>query len=111
MEIFKFENHDYNIIIGKNKFDNFKIIDEANSMDIWFHLHKNPSCHIILKTNNKKSNQIPRQVLKRCAYLCKINSKIIQHLPCEIIYTTINNIEKTNIIGEVKINSYKTINI
>lgn len=109
-EIFEHKSVEYVIEIGQNKQDNFDIIDSANPSDIWFHVDGMPSCHVILKTDEKIRN-IPHQVLKRCAYLCKINSKAKTLPKCDIHYTTITNVTKTNIIGQVQIKNFKIISI
>lgn len=109
-EIFEHKGVEYIIEIGQNKQDNFDIIDLASPTDIWFHVEGMASCHVILKTD-KKVRDTPHQVLKRCAYLCKINSKAKILPKCDISYTTIDNITKTNIIGQVEIKKYKTISI
>ena len=70
-ELFVHGSNEYTIIIGKNKEDNFNIIDDAVDSDIWFHVDGEPSCHVILKTEDRLKD-IPKQVIKRCAYLCKI---------------------------------------
>jgi predicted ribosome quality control (RQC) complex YloA/Tae2 family protein len=109
-ELFIHKCIEYEIQIGENKHDNFNIIDDASCTDIWFHVNGLPSCHVILKTDEKITS-IPRQVIKRCAYLCKINSKAKTHNTCIINYTTINNVTKTEIIGQVEIKNYKTVTI
>ena len=109
-EIFECKSREYVIQIGENKSDNFDIIDQANITDIWFHVEGMPSCHIILKTD-EKMRDIPNQVIKRCAYLCKINSKAKSLKICTISYTTIDNITKTNVLGQVEVKKYKTVNV
>jgi predicted ribosome quality control (RQC) complex YloA/Tae2 family protein len=109
-EIFEHKSIEYMIQIGQNKQDNFDIIDSAETSDIWFHVDGMSSCHVILKTYEKMRN-IPHQVLKRCAYLCKINSKAKTLAKCNIHYTTIENVTKTTIIGQVQIKNVKTISI
>jgi len=108
MEIFECNLINYVIIIGKNKHDNFQIIDDAIDTDVWFHVSGEPSCHIILKNTNKLKD-IPRQVIKRCAYLCKKNSHSKTQKNTPIIYTQIQNVIKTEIIGQVAVNTFKTI--
>jgi predicted ribosome quality control (RQC) complex YloA/Tae2 family protein len=98
--IYIFDNIEYNIIIGKNKFKNWEIIDSSKKTDIWFHVENESSSHVILQTDSHLS-QIPRQVIKRCACLCKCNSKSKGVQKCPIIYTTLNNIVKTDTIGQV----------
>jgi predicted ribosome quality control (RQC) complex YloA/Tae2 family protein len=92
-ELFEHNSIKYTIQIGQNKYDNFDIIDESTSKDIWFHVSNIPSCHVILKTNEKNSG-IPHQVIKRCAYLCKINSNAKTQSKCIVSYTTIVNVKK-----------------
>ena len=110
IENYTFNNVEYSIIIGKNKYENFKIIDESNSSDIWFHVDGEPSCHVILK-NSLKLREIPKQVIKRCAYLCKINSKAKTQKKTTIIYTLMENVTQTNIIGQVITREHKTTTV
>jgi predicted ribosome quality control (RQC) complex YloA/Tae2 family protein len=109
-EIFMHNSTEYIIIIGKNKVENFTIIDSSVNTDIWFHVDGLPSCHVILK-NNKKISEIPRQVIKRCAYLCKINSNAKTLSNCDIVYTPISEVIKTDIIGTVLLKKSKTLSI
>ena len=108
-ETFEFQSIIYQIFIGQNKQDNFDIIDMSLEHYIWFHVEHEPSCHVILQVENPL-HKIPLQVLKRCAYLCKINSKA-KNKKSTIIYTPIKNVKKTNIIGQVLAFQCKTINI
>jgi predicted ribosome quality control (RQC) complex YloA/Tae2 family protein len=109
-EIFQHKMVEYTIYIGQNKQDNFDIIDAASSSDVWFHVSDFPSCHVILK-NDEKISSIPHQVIKRCAYLCKIHSKAKTQSKCYISYTTIDNIKKTEIVGKVQVKNYKTVSV
>jgi predicted ribosome quality control (RQC) complex YloA/Tae2 family protein len=110
IENYTFNNVEYSIIIGENKYENFKIIDESISTDIWFHVDGEPSCHVILK-NSLKLREIPKQVIKRCAYLCKINSKAKTQKKTTIIYTLMENVTQTNIIGQVITREHKTTTV
>jgi predicted ribosome quality control (RQC) complex YloA/Tae2 family protein len=110
LELFNYKSNDYSIVIGQNKNDNFEIIDAANETDIWFHVQGESSCHIILK-NTGSVKEIPKQVVKRCAYLCKINSKAKTQSQCSVMYTPVNNVTKTKIIGQVTVNTYKLVNV
>ena len=110
IEVYNFDSKNYTIYIGKNKNDNFEIIDNSIDTDLWFHVNNEPSCHVILKNTNK-IRDIPIQVIKRCAYLCKINSKAKTQKKCSVIYTQIKNVIKTEHVGQVAVNSFKTVNI
>jgi len=105
IEIFTHETKEYKISIGKNKEENWQLIDAASPADIWFHIEDQPSCHVILNNSDKvKLRDLPRQVLKRCAYLCKINSAAKTMPKCNVIYAPISEVEKTQIVGQVVIN-------
>ena len=109
-EIFMYDSVTYNIEIGKNKEDNWQIIDDASETDIWFHIEDHPSCHIILKNAEKiKMRDIPKQVIKRCAYLCKINSAAKTMPKCNVIYALVSEVKKTDIVGQVKVGISKLV--
>jgi predicted ribosome quality control (RQC) complex YloA/Tae2 family protein len=108
--IFEFDSIEYTIFIGRNKYNNFELIDDSMDSDVWFHVQGESSCHVILK-NSGKLRDIPRQVIKRCAYLCKINSKAKTKKKCNIIYTQLENVVKTEIIGQVAVQSYKSVEV
>ena len=102
-EVFPFENNNYIIFVGLNKYENDKILEEANKNDMWFHIQDQPSCHVLLK-NIPEGKRIPKQVIKKCAYLCKINSNAkYNKSKSDVVYTRIYNILKTNKIGQVSI--------
>jgi len=109
-EIFEFKSNQYLFIIGRNKEDNFRIIDESVDTDIWFHVEGEPSCHVILKNNNNIKD-VPKQVIKQGAYLCKINSKATKSNKTVIMYSPLKNVVKTAIIGQVVVSNYKTVTV
>lgn len=100
IEVMNFQNIDYEIFIGRNKQENWDIIDKSNQTDIWFHVANAPSSHIFLKTE-EPIKKIPKQVITRCACLCKSYSSSASVKKCEIVYTTISNIQKGEHVGEV----------
>lgn len=111
-ELFSFNNKEYTIYIGQNKTENWELIDAADNTDIWFHISNYPSCHIILKNIDcVKLRDIPREVIKRAAYLCKINSSsIIKSMKkCVVIYAPISEVKKTEIVGQVSVTTHKTV--
>ena len=109
MKIESYES--YNIKIGQCATENSSLLIESNGIGIWFHSYDKPSCHIILDTTHK-FREIPHKVLKRCAYLCKINSPKIKTQPkCPIMYSYVENVEPTEIAGQVKTSTYKLINV
>ena len=98
-DLFEFKGEIYKIQIGKNAEDNWRLIDAAAETDIWFHIRDTSSCHVVLETS-LSVRSIPRQVIKRCAYLCKQVSKLPT---CEVIYTSIKNIQKAKYVGSVQL--------
>ena len=97
--IFVFQSINYIIMIGENSRDNWNIIDISNPHWIWFHVANSSSSHVVLKID--ENIKIPKQVIKRCACLCKSHSssKALQNIV--IHYTQIKNIKKTDIVGQV----------
>ena len=74
LETFEYDGTIYNIKIGRSATENTELVQNANKSDIWFHLSDSPSCHVILQCETRL-NEVPRQVISRCAYLCKMHSK------------------------------------
>lgn len=104
-------NREIEYYIGENAQDNFDIIDLCKPIDIWFHLHKESSCHVIanipldVKFNR---NQISK-IVTQGAVLCKQHSKMKSCQNVEICYTRLTNIGKTHVIGQVTTKDTKII--
>ena len=98
---------EYQILIGRNKYENEKIIKLSNSNDIWFHLNDYSSCHIILQSGE---DNIPKQYLLEIAKMFSLYKK---GLPknYKVIYTNIKNIILTDEIGTVIPKNSKIIKI
>lgn len=107
-EQFFFNDTNYSIKIGKNKTDNDHLVKTSAKTDIWFHVNNTSSSHVVL-LNNDKLNKIPKQVIKRCACLCKSNSSCKSESKCEIIYTEMANVSATEHEGQVTVNSLSKI--
>jgi len=109
-EIYNDDDHVYEICIGQNRFENWEIIDDSDNTDLWFHIENLPSCHVILKCD--ETIKPSKKVIKRCAYLCKINTNSAKSLAkCNVLYTPISNIEKTRIVGEVHASHCKIVQV
>lgn len=105
-ELFVFQNQEYTILIGQSREENAELVNTSDSENIWFHVANSPSSHVILKTICK-IKEIPLQVIKRCACLCKSHSKSKSTPKCDIIYTKVENVESTQVIGQVNTDSSK----
>ncbi len=98
--------------IGKNAQDNFDIIDIANENDLWFHLDDYTSCHVIGIINDLKlNNKDERLIVKQGALICKKYSKYKSDKNVNVMYTTVNNIRKTDQIGTVIVLKSKIISV
>ena len=89
--------------IGENAQDNFDILDICKPIDIWFHLDKESSCHVIANVPSDQKlnrNQISK-IVTQGAVLCKQHSKMKSQQDVEICYTRVINVVKTHVIGQV----------
>ena len=89
--------------IGKNKEDNFEVIDNGKSKDI-------SSCHVVCELPEDIDKKDMRYIIKTGALLCKNNTaKLKSQKNVEVIYTQIQNVTKTKIPGCVLTENTKTI--
>ena len=114
--------------IGRNARDNFNLIDESDKDDLWFHINNKPSCHVIVRLQNirftTQDNDLPnyydihfdtldnkqkQQIIKQGALICKQFSKFKSEKNIEVVYTKIENVVKTEIIGSVLTSKSKII--
>ena len=103
-ETIYFPNLDQEITyyIGKNKNENFAVIDMADSEDLWFHAKEISSCHVvaIIPLNGDYSAKEMMTIIKKGAALCKENTlKLNGFSNVEILYTKIKNVIKTKVPG------------
>ena len=104
----EFDGKTWHILCGKDAKSNDNLLDMAGPQDMWFHIADQPSGHVILFVEeNEQLKKIPRQVLKRCACICKATIKASKH--CEIIYTRRENVKKTDVLGCVTTKNTKSI--
>ena len=97
--------------VGESATDNFAIIDIADATDLWFHLGgSESSCHVICRMPvNLPSKKALRQIVTQGAVLCKKYSRRKSDKNVPIIYTKIENVEKTEVVGCVLTKNIKTI--
>ena len=112
--------------VGRNAKNNVEIIEDSHPEDIWFHVSKESSCHVVavmnLEYHNNKCNGLydPEKeylrynfipdnltkkqlmhIVKQGAVICKEYSKCKSEKNVEIIYTNVENVTLTNIVGTV----------
>jgi len=83
---------DYTILVGKNKYDNWDILDMSLPTDIMFHLENASSKYVLLKTT-KNIRSIPKKVINYCKVLCRKTQKE------PVFYVKCKNIIKGKNIG------------
>lgn len=109
----KVEYNNITFIIGENAQDNWNILDlykKENNKYIWFHLNSFSSCYVIMcSTINDIEKLDIDNYLYYGAQLCKDNTKYRNFKNLKIIYTTLDKLSKTNIIGEVLISGKKKL--
>jgi len=106
-------NREIPYLVGTNQQDNFDTIDESEEFDLWFHLNGHSSCHVVAKIppDIKLDKKQKLQIVKQGALICKQNSKYKSETNLEIIYTTISNITKGTVIGQVNASNVKYITV
>jgi predicted ribosome quality control (RQC) complex YloA/Tae2 family protein len=116
--------------IGSDSTKNSQIIDESDNDDLWFHIKNESSCHVIACLKNIqytfRDDELPNfydvkfddldkkqklQIVKQGALLCKQYSRFNSLQNVDVIYTKIQNVQKTNIVGKVMVFCNKTITI
>jgi hypothetical protein len=97
--------------IGKNKEENFEVIDMGSPDDLWFHANGEPSCHVVCAVPDDVTDKKQlRYLIKAGALMCKNNTNKLKSLKnVSIIYTEIKNIEKTDTPGCVIAKNEKSI--
>jgi predicted ribosome quality control (RQC) complex YloA/Tae2 family protein len=100
----------YTLQIGTNKNENWMLLDASDESNVWFHVSGVPSGYVILQTNTL-IKYIPKIVIRRCAYLCKMRSISKSVNKCGVMYTYVRNVTKGKHVGEVTVSTYKTVNV
>lgn len=103
----------YVLTLGQNATENWNIIDNANTGDLWFHVDGIPSGHLIIECISKKMNESKDYPYKLCidaGKICKTQSKL-KNEKCKVVYTTIKNIKKGTDVGSVIIKNEKYITV
>ena len=114
--------------IGSNAKNNFEIIDQSDPDDMWFHLKDVSSCHVIACLRNirftTRDDELPnfydinfdtlgkkekQQIITQGALLCKQYSKLKSAKNVNVIYTKIEDVYKTDVVGSVLTSKGKVI--
>ena len=94
--------------IGDDAQDNWRIIDNADGDDLWFHVYDKPSAHLILRLGGNDVKKISKATIKYCAVQCKNHSKF-SSTKQKVVYTAVKNLSKGNKPGLVYTKNEKYI--
>ena len=100
----------YTINIGQNKADNWRLLDNSNENNVWFHVSNTSSAYVVLDTTFAIKD-IPKVVIYRCAVLCKMHSKVIPNKHVVVNYTYVKHVTKGFREGQAIIGKSMSITI
>jgi len=97
--------------VGQNAKENFDLIDDSEADDLWFHISKTSSCHVVasIPPDNNYDKKIIKRIAVQGAVICKQYSNYKSEKVVHVIYTKIHNLVKTPKVGAVSVGEYKTI--
>lgn len=108
----------FTYMISENEGEPFKMLDLAKPRDIWFHAEKHSSCHVIVSLGEYDDVDLSKKerntIIKRGAFLCKVNTNKLRCLPAKTVsflYCKIENIRRTQKAGCVITENTKNITI
>jgi predicted ribosome quality control (RQC) complex YloA/Tae2 family protein len=90
----------YQLLIGQNKNENDRLLKTSSQTDLWFHLDKQSSPHMILKANGEHLTNIPKRYIN---YIGSLFREYKNNLGSKyhVIYTEMKNVKLTNEPGLV----------
>lgn len=89
------QDEEYKIYLGKDKFENYELVNHSNKNHLWFHVKDLSSAHLYLQYED--FNNVPQELLTIIGQLTKFNSIKGNKLPSvKIIYTPVYNVYNSN---------------
>ena len=107
MKVFNIQT--YICRIGENAQDNWNLLDQSKDTYIFFHLSSFSSCYAILETDYKILTDVPDDIIRKTAELCKNNTKYKNLKDIKVDYTFSSNVKKSDRIGEIIYKSNKKV--
>ena len=97
--------------VGQNAKENFDLIDDSKTDDIWFHINQASSCHVVanIPLDKNYDKKILKKIAVQGAVICKQYSRYKSETSSCVMYTPIKNVKKGGSIGSVYVDEYKTI--
>ncbi|KAG7373780.1 fibronectin-binding protein [Nitzschia inconspicua] len=104
---------EYQVYMGKDKFENELLIKYGLDTDVWFHVDNLSSAHVYLRMKDGMVlDDIPQSVITDCAALCKANSIAgCKKASVDIVYTRWKNLKKTSDMVEGQVGYHRPSNV
>ena len=99
--------------VGQHAQDNFDLLDDSSPTDLWFHIRDQASCHVVAAISQRviyDKKQL-RHIATQGAVICKQHSKYKSESNVHVMYTQIQHVSKTAIVGMVNVSRSKAISI
>ena len=97
--------------IGQDAKDNFDILENSSPTDLWFHVLHEPSPHVVAVLPSNFDRDDLRAIRKQGAVLCKQYSKAASSKKVAIMCAWVKDVAKTEIVGSVTVEKFKTITV
>lgn len=97
--------------VGKSAKENFDLIDDSNSDDLWFHISQESSCHVVatIPPGSNYDKKTLQKIAVQGAVICKQHSRYKSEKDVNVMWTPVRNIVKGSTIGCVYVDVYKII--
>jgi hypothetical protein len=111
--VFYYSSGDHVVYMGKDKFENEKLIAYGLVDDVWFHADKLSSAHVYLRLKAGESwDNIPEELLRDCAQLTKANSiEGCKRDNVTIVYTPWSNLKKDGSMADGQVGFHRQIQV
>ena len=93
--------------IGQDAKDNFDILDQASSSDLWFHVYNEPSCHVIAHLPGQLDRDDLQCIRTRGAVICREHSK--KSSSTKIMCAKVEDLTKGTRVGQVSVQKYRLL--
>ena len=109
MKTYNSDDNLYIIFVGENASENWKLLKDSKKDDLFFHLSCFSSCYVIARLKENQSNTSIKNIIYKCADICKQHTKY-RNLPIvKVDWCTCENVHRTEIIGSVQYKNNKKV--
>jgi predicted ribosome quality control (RQC) complex YloA/Tae2 family protein len=110
MKTYNSDDNLYVIYVGENASENWKLLKQSKKYHLFFHLTCFSSCFVLVKSLNDVSNIYPRNLIYKCAEICKNHTKYKNLTHISVDYCMCENVSVDNdSIGSVRYKNNKKV--